>query len=153
MYRARLIKKLVNLKDPFKRMQHFGTTSSNIVGHSMLSSFEHNVGTCWAMLDCVGWSLICFKLFIQHRPIFFFEHAHMRTLIGTQSIRVRQSECLPTFAHNVVKKNPSRLSSLSMLLFCLSFVFVHQLYTTAVATNFRFFSTIEKPPWFCFVNK
>ena len=41
-------------KGPFKRMQHVGTTSSNIVGHNMLSSFKHHVGTCWAVLDRVG---------------------------------------------------------------------------------------------------
>ena len=41
-------------KRPFKPMQHVGTTSSNIVGHNMLSPFKHHVGTCWAVLDRVG---------------------------------------------------------------------------------------------------
>ena len=43
-------------KGPFKRMQHFGATSSNTVGHNMLSSFEYHVwntlgdvGSCWTM--------------------------------------------------------------------------------------------------------
>ena len=56
----------------------------------MLSSFEHHVRTCLAKLDEVS-----VKLFVQRRPTFFFEHAHMRKFIGTQSIRVRESECLP----------------------------------------------------------
>ena len=40
-------------KGPFKRMQHVGTTSSNIVGHNM-SPFKHNVGQCWFVLEDVG---------------------------------------------------------------------------------------------------
>ena len=53
----------------FKRMQHVGPTSSNIVVSNMLGPFEHHVGYCCIMLD-VGSSLILFKLFIQHRPTF-----------------------------------------------------------------------------------
>ena len=34
--------------------EHVGTTSSNIVGHNMLSSFKHHVGISWAVLDRVG---------------------------------------------------------------------------------------------------
>ena len=41
-------------KGPFKPMQHVDTSSSNIVGHNMLSPFKHHVGTYWAMLDRVG---------------------------------------------------------------------------------------------------
>ncbi len=57
-------------KGLFKRMQHVGPTSSNIVVSDMLGPFEHHVGYCCIMLDDVGSSLILFKLFIQHRPIF-----------------------------------------------------------------------------------
>ena len=34
-------------KGLFKRSQHVGPTSPNIVGCNMLASFEHNVGRCW----------------------------------------------------------------------------------------------------------
>ncbi len=57
-------------KGLFKRMQHVGPTSSNIVVSNMLGPFEHHVGYCCIMLDDVGSSLILFKLFIQHRPTF-----------------------------------------------------------------------------------
>ena len=46
--------------------RHPRTTSSNVVGHNMLSSFKHHVGQCWIVLEDVGWSLISVKLFIQH---------------------------------------------------------------------------------------
>ena len=51
-----------------------------------------HVGQCWIVLEDVGWSLISVKLFIQHRPTFFFEHAHLWTFTCAQSLRVRQSE-------------------------------------------------------------
>ena len=58
------------IKGLFKRMQHVGPTSSNIVVSNVLGPFEHHVGYCCIMLDDVGSSLILFKLFIQHRPTF-----------------------------------------------------------------------------------
>ncbi len=54
-----------SIKGLFKRMQHVGPTSSNIVVSNMLGPFEHHVGYCCIMLDDVGSSLIlsnCLKL-------------------------------------------------------------------------------------------
>ncbi len=51
----------------FKRSQHVGPTSSNVVGCNMLASFEHYVGWCWIMLEDVSLSLNLLKIFVQHR--------------------------------------------------------------------------------------
>ena len=80
-------------KGPFKRMQHVGTISSNIVGHNM-SPFKHNVGTCWAVLVRVGRCWMKFDFSQPFHPTFFFEHAHLWPFTGTQSLRVRQSESI-----------------------------------------------------------
>ena len=52
-------------KGLFKRSQHIGPTSSNIVGCNLLASFEHYVG--W-MLDNVGRYWLQFKLAQNFRP-------------------------------------------------------------------------------------
>ncbi len=50
----------------FKRMQHVGPTSSNIVVPNMLGSFEHHVGYCCIMLDDVGPSLHNNEKLVKH---------------------------------------------------------------------------------------
>ena len=57
-----------------------------------LNTMLGHVGQCWIMLEDVGWSLISVKLFIQHWPTFFFEHAHLWPFTSTQSLHVHQSE-------------------------------------------------------------
>ena len=142
-------------------MQHFGTTLSNIVGYNMLSSFEHHVGTCWAMLDRVGRCWIKFDFCQTFRPTSanIFLRACAYENINWYSVYPRTSKRVSSniSSRTMLLKKPSRLSSLSMLLFCLSFVSaLHLRPLTQLKLRLQqifIFSTIEKPPFFCFVNK
>ena len=132
---------------PFKRMQHFETTSSNIVGHNMLSSFEHHVGTCWAMLDRVGRCWMKFDFYQTFRPtstnIFLRECAYEN--IHWYSVYPRTSKRMSS--NNVIKKIFSFLLLIHALVLSLfrlgsSSSSINSI-KTAVATNFRFFHNWE----------
>ena len=119
----------------------------NIIQHCWAQHVIFVWTPCWDMLDRVGRSSTSVKLFVQHRPTFFFEHAHMRSFIGTQSIRVRQSECLPTLVRAQCYKNLLSLLLIHALVLPLfrlgSSPLCINLFKTLVATNFRFFHNWE----------
>ena len=113
----------------------------------MLSSFEEHFGRCWIVLDNVGWGLISVKLFVQHRPTFFFDHAHMS--IHWYSVYPRTSKRVSssTSSRTLLKKAFSSLliiHAVALLLFRLGFSSssINSI-KTEVATNFRFLHNWE----------
>ena len=107
------------------------------------------VGRCWMRFD------FCQTFGPTSVNIFFRACAYRNIYWYTVYLRTSKRVSSNVSSRTMLLKEPSRLSSLSILLFCLSFVSaLHLRPSTQLKLRLQqifVFSTIEKPPCFCVI--